>query len=184
MCYSTTMRIRLARPDEAAQLGTIEDEAGRIYASAGLPPDLEGLGLAVVEAAIADQLAWVATNADDRAIGFALAWLRPGALHLRELDVLPTHMRRGVGRSLVEFVCERAREHGRTSVTLTTFRDVAWNAPLYQRWGFEVLALEACPAWLADIRTHEDRGELRRWPRVAMVRRVECGETHGHAEVR
>jgi GNAT superfamily N-acetyltransferase len=172
MCYSTTMRIRLARADEAAELGTIEDEAGHIYASAGLPPDLEGLGPAVIEAAIADQLAWVATDANDRAIGFALTWLRPDALHLRELDVLPTHMRRGVGRGLVELVCEQARALGRTSVTLTTFRDVAWNAPLYRRWGFEVLAPEACPAWLADIRAHEDRGELRRWPRVAMARRL------------
>jgi GNAT superfamily N-acetyltransferase len=166
------MRIRLARADEAAELGTIEDEAGRMFASAGLPPDLEGLGSAVVEAAIADQLVWVATDADDRAIGFALAWLRPDALHLRELDVLPTHMNRGVGRGLVELVCERARALGCTSVTLTTFRDVAWNAPLYQRWGFEVLASEVCPAWLADIRAHEDRGELRRWPRVAMARRL------------
>jgi GNAT superfamily N-acetyltransferase len=170
MCYSAMMRIRLARANEAAELGTIEDEAGRIYASAGLPPDLEGLGPTVIEAAIAEQLAWVATDADDRAIGFALVWLRPGALHLRELDVVPTHMRRGVGRSLVELVCERALELERSSVTLTTFRDVAWNAPLYQRWGFEVLAPEACPAWLADIRAHEDRGELRHWPRVAMAR--------------
>jgi GNAT superfamily N-acetyltransferase len=169
---ATVMRIRPARPDEAAQLLAIEDQAGRIYASAGLPPDLGGLPSSVIEAGIAEQLLWVTTEADDRAVGFALAWLRPDALHLRELDVLPTHMRRGLGRGLVEFVCERARAFGCASVTLTTFRDVAWNAPLYRRWGFEVLAPEACPAWLADIRAHEDRGELRHWPRVAMARRV------------
>jgi len=61
---------------------------------------------------------------------------------------------------------------GLPSVTLTTFRDVAWNAPLYRRWDFEVVEAEACPAWLAAIRAQEDLGELRRWPRVAMVRRV------------
>jgi GNAT superfamily N-acetyltransferase len=169
-CYAVVMPIRLARPEEATELGRIEDEAGRIYASAGLPPDLEGLGRELVDAAIAEQLTWVTTDADDRPVGFALAWLRPDALHLRELDVLPTHMRRGLGRGLVELVCEHARTLGCASVTLTTFRDVAWNAPLYRRWGFEVLSLEACPTWLADIRAYEDRGELRRWPRVAMAR--------------
>jgi GNAT superfamily N-acetyltransferase len=166
------MPIRPARPNEAAEILAIEHEAGRMFASAGLPPDLEGLDSQEIAAAITEQLLWVTTEADDRAVGFALAWLRPDALHLRELDVLPTHMRRGLGRGLLEFVCTRARAFGRASVTLTTFRDVAWNAPLYRRWGFEVLAPEACPAWLADIRAHEDSGELRRWPRVAMARRL------------
>lgn len=166
------MHIRPARPDEAIQLSMIEDAAGRVYASAGLPPDLEGLDLQVIEVAIAEQLAWVTTDTDDRAIGFALCWLRPETLHLRELDVLPAHMRRGLGRGLVEFACARARALDCTSVTLTTFRDVPWNAPLYRRWGFDVLVPELCPAWLADIRAHEDRGPLRQWPRVAMARSV------------
>jgi GNAT superfamily N-acetyltransferase len=173
MCYATVMHIRPARLDEADELNTIEDKAGRIYASAGLPPDLEGVDPATIEAGIADQLLWVTTDADDQPVGFALCWLRPGALHLRELDVLPEHMRRGLGRGLVEFACVRARALGRASVTLTTFRDISWNAPLYRRWGFEVLAPEACPDWLADIRAHEDRGELQRWPRVAMARRLD-----------
>jgi GNAT superfamily N-acetyltransferase len=164
------MPIRLARLDEVSELSRIEDEAGRIYASAGLPHDLEGLDPAVIEAGIADHLAWVSTDAEDLAVGFALAWPRPNALHLRELDVLPSHMRHGHGRGLVEFVSEHARALGCASVTLTTFRDVPWNAPLYQRWGFELLAPELCPTWLADIRAYEDEGELRRWPRVAMAR--------------
>jgi GNAT superfamily N-acetyltransferase len=166
------MHIRLARVDEASQLSMIEDAAGRIYVSAGLPPDLEGLEPDVIEAAIIDGLTWVVTDDDDHPVGFALAWLRPNALHLRELDVLPSHMRRGLGRGLVEFVCGRARSLGLAGVTLTTFRDVAWNAPLYRRWGFAELAPQNCPDWLAAIRAHEDLGELRHWPRVTMMRRL------------
>lgn len=166
------MHIRAARIDEAVQLAMIEDAAGRIYAAAGLPPDLEGLDLAVIEASITERLTWVATEDDDYPVGFALTWLRPDALHLREVDVLPSHMRRGIGRALVEFVCGHARTLGLSCVTLTTFLDVPWNAPLYRRWGFEVLTPENCPAWLAAIRAHEDAGELARWPRVAMRRLV------------
>src|SRR5262249_20723790 len=158
----TIMRIRPARVDEAMQLTMIETAAARTYAAAGIPPDLDGLELEVVEAAIAEELVWVATDDDDRPVGFALAWLRPNAMHLRELDVLPSHMRRGIGRSLVEFVCAQARARSLAGVTLTTFRDVAWNAPLYRRWNFEVVEPEACPGWLTEIRIHEDLGGLRR----------------------
>lgn len=161
--------IRLARGDEAELIGWIENEAGRIYARAGLPDDLPGLALEVIEAAIREQMVWVAVDSSDRPVGFALCWVRPGALHLRELDVLPDHMRRGLGRRLVEVVRERAAELGLERVTLTTFRDVEWNAALYRRLGFETIERGDMPGWLREIRDVEDRSELRRWPRVAMA---------------
>ncbi|MFO7561758.1 MAG: GNAT family N-acetyltransferase [Enhygromyxa sp.] len=140
--------------------------------AAGLPGDLEGLPPELVDAAIAEGTTWVCVDAADRPIGFALCWIREDALHLRELDVAPEHMGRGLGRALVEFVCAKAAELELGRVTLTTFAEVEWNAPLYRRWGFEVLEPAATPAWLAAIRAQEDAGELREWPRVAMGRRV------------
>ena len=162
--------LRPARRTEASRLLEIEDDAGRLYARAGLPPDLEGLELAFIDAAIAAGTVWVATDDDDLAIGFALCLIFPGALHLRELDVATTHMRRGLGRRLVDHACARAASLGLARVTLTTFVEVPWNRPLYERWGFAVVAPGEQPAWLADIRAHEDRGELRRWPRCAMAK--------------
>jgi GNAT superfamily N-acetyltransferase len=163
-----TATIRLAKPDEVTLIRALEDEAGRLYATAGMPADLPGLDPAVIEAAIAGRTLWVACEAD-RPIGFALVWIRTDALHLRELDVHPDHMRRGLGRRLVEFVRERAAERGLARVTLTTFRDVDWNASLYRRWGFEVLEPEDQPDWLAAIRAAEDRSVIGQWPRVAMA---------------
>ncbi|MCB9598623.1 MAG: GNAT family N-acetyltransferase, partial [Sandaracinaceae bacterium] len=101
-------RIRDARLDEAPLLQDIEDDAGRRYGEVGIPEDLEGLARAVVEAAIREGTTWVATDDDDAPIGFALCWVRKDALHLRELDVRQAHMRRGIGRRLLEHVAERA----------------------------------------------------------------------------
>lgn len=167
---STT--IRLARAEDAPLLLAIEDRAGYRYSSAGLPGDLEGLELALVDQAIAAGTTWVIVDPHDRPLGFALCWIREDALHLRELDVEPDHMGRGLGRALVEFLCAHATERGLTRVTLTTFSKIDWNAPLYRRWGFEVLAPNEQPAWLAAIRAQEDAGRLGQWPRVAMARRL------------
>jgi N-acetylglutamate synthase-like GNAT family acetyltransferase len=43
-----------------------------------------------------------------------------------------------VGRQLIA-CAEHARKLGLTSLTLTTFRDVPWNAPFYARLGFEIV---------------------------------------------
>ena len=148
----------------------IEDDAGLRYGDAGLPEDLEGLPGAMIEAAIDEATAWVVVDEDDAPFGFALCWVRPGALHLRELDVVRAAMGRGYGRALVEHVAAEARARGLSHVTLTTFRDVEWNAPYYARRGLTIVEPRDQPPWLAAIRREEDEGELAAWPRVAMRR--------------
>jgi hypothetical protein len=38
---------------------------------------------------------------------------------------------------MLEQVIETPGRMGYPAVTLTTFRDVPWNAPFYTRWGFQ-----------------------------------------------
>ncbi|MEX1363041.1 MAG: GNAT family N-acetyltransferase [Nannocystaceae bacterium] len=163
---------RVARADELPAILELEDAAGRIYGEAGLPPDLEGLPPAEVLEAIEAGTLWVLPDADDQLRAFALCQRKPDALHLRELDVHPDHMRQGLGRRLIDFVCERAALMSRPQVTLTTFAEVPWNAPLYRRYGFVELSPRQQPRWLAELREHEDAGVLGRWPRLAMTRVV------------
>jgi hypothetical protein len=57
-------------------------------------------------------------------------------------------------------------------VTLTTFRDVPWNAPFYRRLGFEVV--DELPSGLAAIRAHEAMaGDDDFGPCVAMRKVIE-----------
>lgn len=114
---------------------------------------------------------WVAL-ADQVPVGFAHVVVRePGVAHLEELDVHPEHGRRGLGRWLVATVCAWAAEHGYGAVTLTTFRDVPWNRPFYERVGFVVVPpSEISPAMLALVVEEYRRGldpqrrvVMRRW---------------------
>lgn len=164
--------LRLARPDELRRLMHIEDVAGRLYAEVGMDPDLPGIPLSLLQAGCEDGLLWVAQTRAGEAVGFALCWVRPGAVHLRELDVLPDHGRRGLGARLIAEAEAEARRRGLPAVTLTTFAEVPWNAPYYARKGFVPLREGQLPEWLSEIRAHERAEQLDRWPRLAMQKPV------------
>ena len=104
-------------------------------------------------------LLWVAL-VDDMPVGFALvSMIGHGSPHLEEIDVHPRHGRRGIGAALVRAVCEWASRAGHTEVTLTTFRALPWNMPLYTRLGFrEIPADELSPELRAIVEDETARG--------------------------
>jgi len=93
---------------------------------------------AIVAAALDEDRLWVA-EVGRHVVGYALALDLEGQPHLEKVSVLPEWSGHGVGRALIDAVAAWAADHG-TSLTLATFRDVSWNAPLYAHLGFEVLA--------------------------------------------
>jgi GNAT superfamily N-acetyltransferase len=111
---------------------------------------------------------WIAVEDDDRPIGFAIGgWLGHDP-YLDELDVEPTHERRGIGRALIRRVAEWAQTTGRSSLLLSTFSDVPWNAPYYQRLGFEIVPLESYTPAQRALRAREAAAGLRVDSRVIM----------------
>lgn len=166
------VRIVPALPAHYAALREVEREAEKQFPPADLPPQLLGATLtddAEFEEARREGLLWAALDAAGRPIGYAIALWMDGALHLDELDVLPAHQRRGVGRALVQAVCDRARAQGARRVTLTTFRFVPWNRPWYERLGFVALEEAALPAELRELFEEEIARGLARERRVAMA---------------
>ena len=165
--------VRLARADELPALERIEREAGArfddIPALAAVPEVLTPPG--ALPAALARGQVWVAV-ADGGPVGFAYADLLEDAVHLEELDVLPAWGRKGIGTALVEAVVADARRRGLAAVTLTTFRDVPWNAPYYARLGFRLLAPDELAPGLVALLEHEERRGLPRALRVAMRREI------------
>jgi GNAT superfamily N-acetyltransferase len=170
MTTTDDYELRAARPDELQLLLSVEDDAGRLYGSVGMPDDLPGLPLELLSDGLARGLLWVVAPRGEPPVGFALCWLRGDAMHLRELDVCPDHGRRGLGARLLEHVAAQARERGCSRVTLTTFSEVPWNRTYYERHGFERMAEAELPEWLAAERKHEAQQGLDRWPRLAMQR--------------
>lgn len=102
--------------------------------------------------------------------GFALVGWVDGNLHLEQLAVRPASMRQGIGGRLMAAVIDHARAAGAAAVTLTTFRDVPWNAPWYARHGFTVLPEAEWGPELREIVRHERDLGIEVAPRVVMRR--------------
>ncbi|HEU4532531.1 MAG TPA: GNAT family N-acetyltransferase [Polyangiaceae bacterium] len=101
-------------------------------------------------------------------VAFAFADELDGRLHLHQLAVHPSQGRRGLGSALLAAVVERARGAG-GAVTLTTFRDVPWNAPWYARHGFrEMEPSRWGPRLAAQVETERLAGLDRLGPRVVL----------------
>ncbi|MCB9670561.1 MAG: GNAT family N-acetyltransferase [Alphaproteobacteria bacterium] len=157
--------IRVARPGDLAVLGPVEHDAATRYAEIGLPGDFACLPLTCLEEGARAGLLFVLDL--EGPAGFALCQAYADGLHLRELDVVRAHQGRGHGTLLLDRVAREALDRGLPRVTLTTFRDVPFNAPWYVSRGFRVLEPTG---WLAAIRAEEREAGLDAWPRVAMER--------------
>ena len=64
----------------------------------------------------------------------------------------PDYARRGIGRTLIERAEAWARERGLPALTLTSYVEVPWNGPYYERLGFHYLASgEETPEFAEEI---------------------------------
>jgi GNAT superfamily N-acetyltransferase len=134
----------------------IEIAAGALFADIGMQ-DVADDGAhetELLESYVEGGRTWVAED-DGVVCGYALADVLDGQAHLEQVTVHPRYGRRGIGRQIIEGVADWARGRGFGSMTLLTFRDVAWNGPYYRRLGFvDVPDAEMGPE-LARLRAHE-----------------------------
>jgi GNAT superfamily N-acetyltransferase len=167
--------IRAATAADGPVLQEIEVAAGARFATVGLADIAahDPFAIEELDAYAADGRSWVATDADGVVTGYAVADVLDGCGHLEQVSVRPEVQGRGIGRALVDAVTEWARSRGYPAVTLTTFVDVAWNAPLYERLGFRVLDEAAIGPELASRRDEETRHGLDPARRVCMRRDVD-----------
>lgn len=150
--------IRPARADEIEIVRAIE----RLSATRFLGTDLAGLAEDEPTDAVTLAARIAAGGllvAGDGGAPIAFVMFRPveDALYIQQIDVLPSHARRGIGAALLGAVGEIARGQGLAALTLSTFRDVPFNAPYYGRLGFA--PMEALTPAMVEIRAeHEARG--------------------------
>jgi GNAT superfamily N-acetyltransferase len=163
--------IRPARADEIERVRDIE----RISASRFLGTDRAELAddeptdAATLAARIGQGGLLVAVDAQVPA-AFVMFREVEGCAYVEQIDVLPSHARRGIGADLLEAVAKLARARGWPALTLSTFKDVPFNAPYYARLGFEEVG--ALTPGMSEIRAeHEARG-LDETTRVFMRREV------------
>ncbi len=138
MTEGTAYRIRAGRPDEVEAVRAIELAAASLFRSVGLPEIAASAPSEAAEVLLRARAGrlLVTVDAADRPVAFALFGEIDGTLHIEELDVDPAHGRRGLGAALIARIDAIARDRGLPALTLSTFRDVPWNAPYYSRLGF------------------------------------------------
>ena len=162
----STPFIRLARQDDVSRMAEIETSAATLFQDAGIaiyaeetPEHHADITPAEVWRPIVEAgLVWVA-ELDGSVVAFLAGRLEPDSLHVLEFDVHREAQGRGIGRRLLGVAIAEARRRGLAGLSLTTFRDVPWNAPFYASAGFAIVGREAAPAWLTAYLDREaERG--------------------------
>ncbi|MFK7914098.1 MAG: GNAT family N-acetyltransferase [Pseudomonadales bacterium] len=100
--------------------------------------------------------------------GFVCAERCNSELHIWELAVHADNQGQGLGTGLIRFLLQQARGAGIAAATLTTFVEVPWNAPFYQRLGFRLLAFPDLDQRLREILAAEAAAGLPADKRCAM----------------
>ena len=153
----------------------IERQAGEIFRTVGMDAIAadEPIGSEDFSHVLDADGGWVAVDAHDRPVGYLLLELLDRAAHIEQVTVHPAMSRRGIGAALLGLADAWAADRHHQALTLTTFRDVAWNGPYYRRLGFRVLEPTEYGPALSRRVADEEAACLARWPRVAMIRPVD-----------
>ncbi|OCK79886.1 acetyltransferase [Lepidopterella palustris CBS 459.81] len=186
-----SISIRRTKPTDFPYLQAIEKAACEAFTTLGMkaiaedpPPSLEELHMYHD----ADH-AWVATSTTenlehaDIPIAYILVYvidnvgLGAKSAFIHQVSVSPDFSRRGIGRALIGHVEQWARHNAILALDLTTFRDVPWNRPYYEKLGFKTVDEQALlrneyVGLRRAILCEWDDKLLGRWPRVPMRKTV------------
>lgn len=172
-------RIRQARPDELHLLAAIDIAADSRFAATPYAAAIATYAPVQVGDLAAMQDAWrlwVAVDDDGLPVGFAHTCTDSASvLHLAQVSVHPDHAGNRLTRQIIDALIRYHQGRGVREITLTTFRDIPWNAPYYARLGFteiEDAAADGDPHLgprLKDQITHGLPRESRVAMRLALV---------------
>lgn len=150
--------LRLARPADALAMPQIERAAAIAFADESAL-DITRTRSEADFARLIRRGHCLVAHVGEVMAGFLVAEPFSREIHIWEMNVAPAFQRRGIGAGLVRAGQIDARNTGFKALTLTTFRDLAWNAPFYARLGFEeVTALDAHPRLAGELAFEADYG--------------------------
>ncbi|WP_369039201.1 GNAT family N-acetyltransferase [Stenotrophomonas maltophilia] len=163
---------RLARADELGALLRIEQRAGELLKGHPAYPVFagHGLDLPTLQEGLQRGQLWVVDGAGDGLAGYLLGGVLDGDFHVLQMDVDPSHARRGYGRALLQHALAASKAQGYPAAVLTTLSDVPWNAAFYASEGFVAVPASGWPAGLRAVMAEEAALGFPMHLRVAMRR--------------
>lgn len=165
------IRIRLASADEIHKVAPLERAAAEVFRTIGMDAVADDAPITetTLLQAVEEQRLWFAVE-----YGVLKAYLLgdflPQSLHIDQVTVHPDASRRGLGALMIESVSADPRSKERGLLTLTSFANVPWNAPYYERIGFLDIAESDWPEGVSEKVAAEQGTDMAAWPRVVMQR--------------
>jgi len=165
-----SVSIQLAEAEHLKAIPAIELAAATLFAESDLPQSLRHkvTEMSHLRVAMDDGRLWIALTGKEKPVGFAMTELIDEVAYLDELDVLPEFGRQGIGTRLLSNVVDWARAGRFPCLQLMTFRHVPWNAPFYEKLGFEILDVSDYGPQTIDLIGKESRAGLDVDKRVVM----------------
>ncbi len=164
--------LRLARTDDLERLREIERAAGAAFRNIGMEliADDEPMAIETLGSYQEDARAWVACVLIDIPVRYIIADEIDHTTHIEQVTVDPSHARKRLGSALIAEVDNWSIMRDLSSVTLTTFESVPWNAPFYARRVFHPVPSAEWTATIREIVAAEVDHGLHHWPRLVMTR--------------
>jgi GNAT superfamily N-acetyltransferase len=166
---SETNGVRAARAADLKHIAGIEDSGGALFEEAF--GDLTGDVLLSPAPSGGERLDapgfLLVVGPVGEPFGFAHVEIIDGFAHLGQISVRPERMRQGYGAALVRASMSEAWQLGYDRLSLTTYRDLPWNAPFYAALGF----VEETSPEPFEVRAREQQIALgldRHGPRIVM----------------
>lgn len=161
---------RLGTAKDVGKLQAIEIRAGEIFRGIGMPDiaDAPPTEDTVFQKAINEELLFVVT-VNNVPAGFALMINHGDNSHLHQISIDHCFLGQGIGSALLLHIINVCHTIGYKYITLSTFIDVPWNLPFYQKHGFSRLPNDNLPPQLVAIRQHESDSGLIMSERTLMV---------------
>jgi GNAT superfamily N-acetyltransferase len=165
-----SISVQLADRKHLGAIPGIEIAASTLFTEADLPLCLRHkvTEMSHLRAAADDERLWVAVTGQQKPVGFANAAVLDETAYLEELDVLPEFGRQGIGTRLLSSVVNWARDARYPCLLLVTFRHLPWNAPFYNRLGFEIIDSREQGPQIAGLIEEEGRAGIDVSKRVVM----------------
>jgi len=139
-------KIRFAERLDIPALITSDRAASELFRPTGLIPDMAAIPQSIpadILAEAIEQAMVLCVTKEGQPVGFALCQIQGKQLYLHQLSVDPQHGRKGLGAALTRHVF--------TLAALSTFRDVSWNGPFYEKLGFREIPRKKLKPWMLEI---------------------------------
>ncbi|MBE9029972.1 GNAT family N-acetyltransferase [filamentous cyanobacterium LEGE 11480] len=167
-------RIRLAELSDLAQLPAIEQAAAQQFQATpySFIADLAPMSMSRLHQLWSAGKIWLVIDAMESPVGFAIIKFWDELIYLHEIDVHPRHTCQGLGRALVETICDWGKLQNYQAVVLSTFQDIPWNGAFYAKCGFQMIPQMELSPQLQQVRAQEVMAGLPIQQRICMRRHL------------